>query len=248
MTAHTFQPNEHYRYVLRHGLYGFDVWAIQIAFDEHGAGLVEDGSFGPSTEAASRVIQRDLGVVVDGIVGPQTQASLCALACSSAEKHRTPKGLLKGICFGESGGIIPATTPVYGNGSRDYGPFQDNETNPSQAVLRKAFSPHKQAESLAAALSQRHSQFFGQRGAPGDEGAWKLAVLSYNWPAAAEQLAAGHGETWVYTESGTGARRHLADPAPWVERFGIHGVSSGMDWCDHYVASKIGFVESWAVA
>jgi peptidoglycan hydrolase-like protein with peptidoglycan-binding domain len=222
---------------------GFDVWAVQIALNAHGAALTEDGDFGPLTESAVKAAQVGLRITVDGIAGPQTQAALCAAECARAESARgTPVGLLKGMCFGESGGIIPTTSPLYPNGTRDYGPFQDNKANPTQAQLREAFDPRAGAATLASFLNAKHATYAL---VAVNEEAWRLAVLSFNWPAAAYQIANGNGDTWVYTESGTGAKRHLADPAPWVESYGITGVSTGWDWVRFYVATKVVYVKSW---
>lgn len=244
-----FSPNEHYRYSLKLGMSGFDVWAVQIALNATPAKprLAEDGSFGPVTAAAVRELQANLGVKVDAICGPQTQAALCVRECN-AVKHVVPTGLLKGICLGESGGIIPTTSTVYPNGSRDYGPLQDNLTHPSQAALREAFDVVLQAREVAERVESTFVSFHGQAGAKSEEDAWRLAVLNYNWPAAANQIAAGHADTWIYTEAGTGAHRKLNVPAPWVQTYGIPGVSTGLDWCHFYVASKVVYVQSWTVA
>lgn len=243
------EANEHYRYSFKSGMNGWDVETIQVAINAAGisANLVEDGAFGPKTDAAARKLQSTLKVTVDGIVGPQTQASLCARESARAEVHLTPTGLLKGICFGESGGIIPTTTTKYPDNSRDYGPFQDNLLNPNEQELKEAFSPSLQAKEVGTARRSAYEFFKGQPGAPTIEKAWRLAVLSYNWPAAANQIAAGHGSTWVYTEAGTGAKRKLSDPAPWVEAYKVPGVRTGADWCTFYIDSKVVYVTSWTV-
>jgi hypothetical protein len=243
-----FSPTEHYRYSLKQGMSGWEVWVIQIALNSTPAkpGLAEDGVFGPVTAAAVRELQANLGVTVDAICGPQTQAALCVRECN-AIKHVVPTGLLKGVCLGESGGIIPATSPVYPNGSRDYFALQDNLNKPSQAALREAANLALQARNVAEARRSAYEFFLGQPGAKTAEEAWRLAVLSYNWPAAANQIAAGHADTWIYTESGTGIHRKLSAPAPWVEAYGIPGVSTGLDWCHFYVSSKVVYVKNWSV-
>lgn len=244
-----FAPNEHYRFSLREGMSGWDVWAVQIALNGTPGkpGLVEDGVFGDRTRKSVTNLQVNLHVTGDGIVGPQTQAALCARECE-AVKHVVPVGLVKGICFGESSGIIPSTSSRYPNGSRDYGPLQDNLTAPSQAALREAFDVALQARGVAGARRSAYESFLGKPGAKTMEEAWRLAVLNYNWPAAAEQLADGHGASWTYVESGTGVVRKLADAAPWVEALGVPGVRSGLDWCTFYVDSKVVYVSSWTVS
>jgi hypothetical protein len=245
----TFSPNEKYRYSLKEGMSGWDVWACQIALNSTlgKPGLVEDGVFGPITTAAVRIIQGHLGITVDGICGPQTQASICVRECNAVH-HVVPTGLLKGACLGESGGIIPATSVLYPNGSRDYGPLQDNLNLPSQAALKEAFDIVLQAREVAGRIKSTYVSFHGQPGAQSQETAWRLAVLNYNWPAAANQIAAGHADTWIYVESGTGIKRRLSDRAPWVEAYGIPGVTTGLDWTHFYVASKVAYVTSWTVS
>ena len=242
-----FSPNEHYRYSLKQAMSGWDVWSIQIALNATPGKprLVEDGVFGPATAAAVKTIQGHLGVTVDGICGPQTQSALCVRECNAVQ-HVVPAGLLKGICLGESGGIIPTTSAVYPNGSRDYGPLQDNLTSPSQAALREAFNVVLQAHEVAERVKSTFISFHGQPGAHSTEEAWRLAVLNYNWPAAANQIAAGHGDTWTY--SSEGKRYRLADPVPWVEAFHIPNVRTGWDWCRHYIDSKAVYVKTWSVA
>ncbi len=245
----TFSPNEHYRFSLKEGMSGWDVWAVQIALNATPGkpGLVEDGAFGPLTGSAVRELQARLGVTVDGICGPQTQATLCVRECNAVQ-HVAPGGLLKGVCLGESGGIIPATSPPYPDGSRDYFALQDNLNQPSQAALKEAADIGLQARAVGMRVRSAFEDFLGQPGAQSEEQAWRLAVLSYNWPAAANQIAAGHTTSWTYIEAGTGARRRLSDPAPWVEAYGIPGVTTGLDWTHFYVAGKVVYVKSWAVS
>lgn len=244
-----FQPNEHYRFSLKQGMSGPDVWAVQIALNATPGkpGLAEDGAYGSHTVGAVEALQGHLGVKVDGICGPQTQAALCIRECNAERQHAVPTGLLKGICLGESGGIIPTTSSLYPNHSRDYGPLQDNLTAPTQQALREAFDIVLQAKEVAGRVRSTFESFHGQPGAKSTETAWRLAVLNYNWPAAANQIAAGHQQTWTYIESGTQIKRHLIDPAPWVEQYGVPGVRTGLEWCEFYVAGKVVYVKSWTV-
>lgn len=245
-----WHPNENYHVSLKRGMSGWDVWAIQIALNARGSKLTLDGVFGAATEASVLSVQAALGVTRDGIMGPQTQSALCVAECASAEERVTPKGLLKGICLGESGGIIPATSTAYSNGSRDYGPLQDNLLNPSEAQLREAFNPRLQAHEVGEARRSAFDFFLGQPGAPDDAEAWRLAVLSYNWPAAANEIAAGRGDTWTYTSSGK--KYHLSDSAPWIEAIGAHQgarlIRTGWEWCTFYINTKVVYVTSWSVS
>ena len=242
------EANEHYRYALRRGMEGWDVIAIQIALNGHAPSpnLVEDGVFGPRTDMAVRTLQGVLHVTADGVIGPVTQAALCAAQAKRMEAGAVPAGLLKGICYGESGGVVPTTSERYPNGTRDYGPFQVNLPVPDrEATVKNAFSPSLAAKQTAGYLQEAHSRYRAE--GQSEEAAWRLAVLHYNWPAAADAIAAGHQSTFTYTESGTGIKRKLTDPAPWIEAFHIPGVTTGLDWCNYYVESKTMYVTEWKV-
>lgn len=58
------------------GQHNHGVLRIQRALNRRGERLVEDGRFGPATEAATKRFQRKAGLAVDGIVGPLTWAKL----------------------------------------------------------------------------------------------------------------------------------------------------------------------------
>ncbi|HTS24345.1 MAG TPA: peptidoglycan-binding domain-containing protein [Bryobacteraceae bacterium] len=64
--------------ILRKGMYGEDVKAIQEGLNTWGADppLVTDGAFGPKTDQAVREFQEEKGLVFDGIVGKQTRRTL----------------------------------------------------------------------------------------------------------------------------------------------------------------------------
>lgn len=62
--------------VLRSGMSGPQVEALQKALNGHGAGLKIDGDFGPATKAAVQKFQSTNGLVADGIVGAYTWRKL----------------------------------------------------------------------------------------------------------------------------------------------------------------------------
>jgi murein DD-endopeptidase MepM/ murein hydrolase activator NlpD len=66
--------------LLRSGVFGADVRALQVALDGRGhtVGTV-DGHFGPLTEAAVRSFQAGFGLKVDGMVGRTTRTALAGL-------------------------------------------------------------------------------------------------------------------------------------------------------------------------
>lgn len=242
-----FQPNERYRYAYKLGMSGADVWCIQVALNAAAVSpqLVTDGSFGPHTKVAVEQIQSRLGIETDGVCGPETQHKLCAREAGIIQKGRTPKGLLLGICDGESGSIIPATSGLYGNGSRDYGPYQDNKTNPSEAELKVAYSVNQQTRKTADEISAVYKRYRQMPGGSTDEKAWRLAVLYHNWPAAAEKIAKGEGNTWTYQADGRSYK--MSDPAQWIKNIGVAGVTTGWQWAEFYIDKKIVYVTSWTV-
>ena len=61
---------------LRRGCKGDDVKELQLALNQNGADLKDDGIFGPVTEAAVKEYQLKNGLTPDGIVGPLTHAKL----------------------------------------------------------------------------------------------------------------------------------------------------------------------------
>ena len=66
--------------LLRRGVFGADVRALQVALDGRGhrVGAI-DGRFGPLTEAAVRSFQAGFGLKVDGMVGRTTRTALAGL-------------------------------------------------------------------------------------------------------------------------------------------------------------------------
>lgn len=61
---------------LRRGCKGDDVKELQLALNQNGAGLKDDGIFGPVTETAVKEYQLKNRLTPDGIVGPLTHAKL----------------------------------------------------------------------------------------------------------------------------------------------------------------------------
>lgn len=77
---------------LHRGARGADVIMVQKQ-----VGILEDGRFGPSTEAAVRAFQRENSLVPDGIVGPKTWTAILSrpqvvAGLSSRTRRRQPIG------------------------------------------------------------------------------------------------------------------------------------------------------------
>ena len=68
--------NEAMTQVLQQGSTGGAVKILQGGLNAKRYALVQDGIFGPATDAAVRQFQSDHGLTVDGIVGPQTWGAL----------------------------------------------------------------------------------------------------------------------------------------------------------------------------
>ena len=154
-------------------------------------------------------------------------------------QHRfaTPPGLVRGIVEGECGWQIGNYTAPYSDQSRDVGPVMLHVTATDDNLVR-AFDPAYAIAKLCRRLREGepgvpygHDDFIGSPGAPTHEAAWRLAVLAWNWPAAAATLAKGG---------------RLSDqPAAWVINIGVAGVESPAEWAAHYVASKVVYVREW---
>jgi peptidase M23-like protein/putative peptidoglycan binding protein len=107
--------------VLRPGLIGWDVAALQFLLETHGfpCGTL-DGGYGARTTAAVERMQSHYGLVVDGIAGPQTMATLRGPPPRSPLSFARPIAAPIGDRFGPRGATFhagvdfpaPAGTPV----------------------------------------------------------------------------------------------------------------------------------------
>lgn len=241
-------PSQKYRYTLKKGLQGHDVWALQLNLNEQrDYDLVEDGDFGSMTESAVKKYQVEKKLVPDGIAGPITQRTLSAsVAHRPTLDHDLPFRLLKGLIEGESGyfvGCVNWDAP----GGVDCGWIQDRvldreyeDDNRWRIAFGKA-SMENAADQLRAQKDRYrtknavlHPPVGSQIADFGDDlngRAWSLAVLYHNWPWGAERLANGY----VLAEY----------PVQWVVDIGVPGVTSSGDWARHYVATKTLYVKTW---
>ncbi len=91
---------------LKLGSQGSQVTVCQELLNQHGAGIVVDGDFGPQTQGAVIAFQSANGLIVDGVVGPQTAGALNAVSAAPA----TGGGLtgVPSMQRGSQGGEVPA--------------------------------------------------------------------------------------------------------------------------------------------
>lgn len=226
-------PGKSYRYTLKKGLNGHDVWALQINLNFLGTGLtlVEDGAFGPMTELAAKNYQTKAGLVIDGICGPVTQRSMALkLMEKPSIDSKLPGGLLKGVVEGESGFFVGCVNWGVPPGV-DCGWTQDRVEAPefSDARFHDAFDGKKQFSYVATMLRNKKNEYYLR--VKNHKRAWELAVLYHNWPYAAEKLARG----------GTLS----TNPADWVIAIGVPGIDSPAEWANFYIATKTHYVTEW---
>jgi murein L,D-transpeptidase YcbB/YkuD len=62
--------------VVKYGMSGASVKALQTALKARGYNIAVDGNFGPATLAAVKSFQKANGLAVDGVAGPKTLAKL----------------------------------------------------------------------------------------------------------------------------------------------------------------------------
>jgi hypothetical protein len=151
----------------------------------------------------------------------------------------TPKGLLHGVCDGESGGEIDCVSTAYSDGSRDYFAFQRHMLNPNTEQLQRAANVRGEANRVAMQFREAFQRFKKINTQLTEQRAWELAILNHNWPYAAEQIAKGN-------------TAFLEKPAAWVEAIGAHEngrlIRTGWEWANFYVKTKAIYVTSWHVA
>lgn len=228
------------RYVyrpLREGVRGWDVIALQFGLRLISQ-VVIDGVFGPATAGVVKAFQRKHGLVEDGIAGIATQRELLQQNIwPQQDRFRTPPGLARGVVEGECGWQIGNHTAPYADGTRDVGSCMLHVAVTAENLSR-AFDPALSIGKLCRRLREGeenapygHDDFFGKPGAKTHQRAWELAVLAWNWPAAAVKLANGGALSTA--------------PAQWVIDIGVAGVDSPAEWADHYIASKTLYVREW---
>jgi len=176
------------------------VWAVQRglnSLDWLNAPLGEDGTFGEGTDAAVKLWQEAVGLSADGIFGPQSQARFlrsCIVRTDAGTK--VPKGLVEGICQGESGNYIAAVNVSVAGGT-DCGFTQRRVYEPyEEPAVQRAFDSLYQVNLLVNSLYNRYNVYLAKSAvaqrSDKTEYAWRLATLYHNWPYGADRLASGN--------------------------------------------------------
>lgn len=235
-----------WRYGLKRGMSGTDVGALQINLQHGIPGLNVDGDFGKQTETAVQLWQEAHVLTADGVVGPKTWQSLVVeLSTPAARANRLPTGMAKSISFAESGFVIGASGPHLSDIGWDVGPYMISSQTaaPSQDFIRDAFDVIKASEKACQWLREAHervpepvpSQYLRDL-AKDDEAlfAWQLAVLSHNWPYAAQNIPRiGR----IFNEVGRDDR-----PAEWIEQASSGNLHTPREWAVNYVRKSTLFV------
>lgn len=231
-------PARSYRVVLKEGMVGHEVYALQLLMTQlavsDGQDLVADGHFGPLTAAKVLTFQRNSGLVTDGIVGVATQSALARLALNKADAAtKLPRGLLKGLMENESGYIVGCVNWSVAGGV-DAGLIQERiyvDDYQSAAAWKYAFG-YESIVNAAKLFRTTYELFRNKPGAQTERRAWELAALNHNWPWGAAQLAKGVPLS--------------TQPAQWVINIGVRGVTTPAQWAEFYISKATAYVTSYS--
>jgi hypothetical protein len=227
------KPPPNYRYAFKKGMVGTDVAALQINLP----GVVVDGVFGPKTRQAVLALQRKYGLTADGIAGLMTQQQIVTTHCLGVPV-KIPNGMLISLAANESGFALAAFSRHPSDAGYDLGAFQHSsgaDPDPPQTFIRNSYDVKLMADETAKRFVKLFAAYRNDPHVKTDRRAWELAVLSHNWPAAAENLATiGHiyrtkpddvPEAWI--EQASGGRLHTA--REWVAAY-ITKATVFVDW------------------
>lgn len=259
---------EYRRRALRLGFEGRDVAVLQLNLKRIGTtlggeyealtGVGIDGGFGAETGTLVRLYQRVRpGLDDDGVAGYMTDRYMAIdLMRPWQTKYAVAVGLMKGLveeeCAFDPAAVAHGFVGVE-DGFEEYfdcGWTMDHirAGSFSEDRFKRAFDGERAFEALARRLRENRDNFQGALGPwwcpPGPRRPWYCAIGQWNWPAAAEKYAAGR-TNWTYYErlpSGDVVARRMDEPAYWITKFNIPGVSTGHEWFQRYVESKTGYV------
>lgn len=205
------------------------VWAIQRAFNKlnysHIGQLVEDGNFGPGTQAAVTTWQDNVNLTADGIFGPASQKRLVrSIEARVEDVVSFPAGLVQSQIDGEGGNLIAAVNHSV-EGGVDCGYTQRRIYKQSNGLYRqtdieRAFDSFVQITLLAETNRSRKDYYIARPGVVNrkdkHEYAWRLAALYHNWPYGAQRLADGYALSNTMKASWVPAGTKFTDGTPVV--------------------------------
>lgn len=227
------------------------VWALQRLLSSLGDPIPEDGVLGQETLAAVRRYQNTRNLFVDGITGPKTQARMARSVIAKADvDEELPNGLLRSLCEGESGNYLAAVNWNVPGGV-DCGFIQRRVLMPpTQTAIKRAFDSRYQFKLAKNRFVNLFGIYKTRPAVHSNERAWRLSVLSWNWPAGADRLSrtAEKDLTSYWTE-----------PQPWVVQIGASfkdgtRVQSPIEWARYYATgdirhnhngSAVRYVQTW---
>ncbi len=231
-----------WHYELEKGMQGTEVAALQINL-----GLVEDGVFGKQTENKVKAWQTDHNLTSDGVVGAKTfQSIVVELSTPAARKYNLPVGLAKSISFAESNFIVGASGPHPSDAGWDIGAYMisSGESFPSQDFIRESFDVKKASEKACGWLREARdrvtdvveSQYvYDLANANIGMFKWQMAVLSHNWPYAAQNIPRrGH----IFNDPAQDDK-----PAAWIEQVTNYRLHTPREWVVNYVRKSTKFVD-----
>lgn len=216
---------------LKRGLKHWAVMALQINL-----GLTVDGNFGPDTEHAVTAYQAKHGLKSDGVAGVVTQRAIVVqMSAIPTARYGLPRRLLESMAQNESGFWLAAFAPHPSDGGFDLGALQKSFPTPGS---RSEYLGALEVVGMAATTARKvRAQYDAYVPLTHDRRrAWELAVLSHNWPTAADNLArTGHVykdasrdnriEAWIVSAS----RGRLHTPLEWVNSY-ISRATLLVDW------------------
>ncbi len=243
--TYLLDPGPGYRYVLKRGMSGTDIAALQINLPT----LVVDGTFGAHTEQAVKAEQVDAGLTADGIAGLATQQAMCIdRSQEAASARRLPAGMLKSLMANESGFAVAAWSQHPSDWGYDMGAYQlsigPHGAAATQANFEHGYSIKEMANATATSIRAQHdafptpvpSRYFNDlSNGDKDRFAWCLAVNNHNWPYASEQIyERGH----IYLDPTVDDK--IAD---WVVSASGGRLSTPRQWVYAYVVAATKFVK-----
>jgi len=238
-------PSTDYRYALKKGMFGTDVAALQINFQD----LVVDGEFGEETEFEVSEFQRKHKLENDGIAGSVTFQKLVIQRSHKAVEAypELPRGFLKSIAQGESNFIPGAASRHPSDSGWDIGAYQlsSGKTAGSQefyalaynirvSALEAAREAKEFAETLANPVPSRYLDDL----ADGDKDKFKIqmTVLSHNWPDAAEDIPR-YGVIYEYDIGKDD------EPQEWIIKATNGRLSTPRQWVGSYVERNTVYIK-----